>query len=166
MGLLHAAKKETKLVIRLPRVSRWEARSPHRRAGAGFAWHLNWSRPRTQDDQATMAKPEIFPDWGIGYTRYRGLFFDVLRRLADQGFVAQLGDGHDLIHEFFLSEWNGLAAKFDPARGSVATYVFRAFLRFARKRIARLHRRQQRELSVLPALASTSPIPSPLDVVV
>jgi RNA polymerase sigma factor (sigma-70 family) len=84
-----------------------------------------------------MSTSDPFPDMATGYERYRPVFFDALARLARQGFVIQPADADDLIQAFFADAWPGLASRYDPAAGSEAAYVYGAFVRFARQRIAR-----------------------------
>jgi RNA polymerase sigma factor (sigma-70 family) len=112
-----------------------------------------------------MHKTEAFPDMETGYTKYRALFFDALARLARQGFVVQPGDALDLIHDFFANAWEGLAARYDPACGSAASYVYTAFVRFARQRIIRLRRWGLRlqDLASLTNQVAAEAVLSPLD---
>jgi len=46
----------------------------------------------------------------------------------------------DLIQDFFLETWDGLVTRYDPTRGQLGTYVYGAFVRFARRRIIRMQR--------------------------
>jgi len=71
---------------------------------------------------------------------YRRLLFSALKRLRQQGFVAAPDEGVDLIHDFYLEAWPGVVQRFDPARGRFSTFLFQAFVRFARPRIIRLAR--------------------------
>jgi RNA polymerase sigma factor (sigma-70 family) len=75
-----------------------------------------------------------------GYRQYRPVLFAALKKLADQGFAAPFDEGLDLIHEFFVDAWPGLMARFDPEKAQLRTYVFGAFVHFARPRIMRLAR--------------------------
>ncbi|SOE87726.1 RNA polymerase sigma factor, sigma-70 family [Burkholderia sp. YR290] len=76
----------------------------------------------------------------IGYREYRGLLFAALGRLAADGFVVTPADADDLVHDFFVDAWSGLERRYQPARATFRTYVYAAFVRFARPRIVRLHR--------------------------
>jgi DNA-directed RNA polymerase specialized sigma24 family protein len=69
------------------------------------------------------------------YASYRPLLFRALMSLARQGYEVPADEGLELVHEFFLEAWPGLLHRYDSARGSFSTYVFGAFLRFARPRI-------------------------------
>jgi RNA polymerase sigma factor (sigma-70 family) len=91
-----------------------------------------------------MGTAQPFPDMETGYRQYHALFYDVLARLARQGFSVQPEDSEDLIHEFFAEVWGDLSGRYDPNHGSPPSYVYGAFLRFARSRIIRLKRWQQR----------------------
>lgn len=76
------------------------------------------------------------------YRTFQPLFFGALATLAGQGFVVPPTDGLDLIHDFFLEAWEGLMARYDPEKGRKESYVYGAFIRFARPRIVRLQRFQ------------------------
>lgn len=80
------------------------------------------------------------PPLETGYREYRGLLYAALGRMALQGFVVPPNDANDLVHDFFVDAWGGLERRYEPARASVSTYVYAAFVRFARPRIVRLHR--------------------------
>jgi RNA polymerase sigma factor (sigma-70 family) len=80
-------------------------------------------------------------DQEAAYLRLRRLLFGALARLARQGFTAPPADALDLIQDFFAEVWPAVSANFDPARGTkLETYVYQAFVHFARPRIAELHR--------------------------
>jgi len=74
------------------------------------------------------------------YRDYRGLLFAALGRLAREGFAVPPSDALDLVHDFFAEAWSGLAERFDPAQAALQTYLYAAFVRFARPRIVRLQR--------------------------
>jgi len=42
----------------------------------------------------------------------------------------------EIIHDFFLQEWPGVAERFDPQRGTLEAFSTYAFVRFARRRLA------------------------------
>jgi RNA polymerase sigma factor (sigma-70 family) len=69
------------------------------------------------------------------YARYRPLLFRALVSLARRDYDIPADEGLELIHEFFLDAWPGLQQRYDPAKGAFSTYIFGAFLRFARPRI-------------------------------
>ena len=50
--------------------------------------------------------------------------------LARMGFVAPPEDVEDIIQQFFATQWNGLAERYDPERGAAAQYIYAAFARF------------------------------------
>ncbi len=75
------------------------------------------------------------------YLGLRRMLFGALARLARQGFTVPPTDAMDLIQGFFAEAWPAVKANFDPDRGTkLETYVYAAFVRFARPRIAELHR--------------------------
>jgi len=76
------------------------------------------------------------------YRDYRGLLFSALGHLARKGFVVPPADALDLIHDFFVEAWAGLQERFDESLASRSTYVYAAFVRFARPRIMRLQRQR------------------------
>lgn len=85
---------------------------------------------------------EIAPTLESAYRNYRGLLFGALAKLAAQGFVAQPTDAADLVHDFFVEAWPGIAHRFNPQQASFPTYMYAAFVRFARPRIVRLQRQR------------------------
>jgi len=104
------------------------------------------------------------------YRRFRPLLLTALSRLARQGFVAPPDEGLDLIHDFFLESWGQVAGNHDPSRSKLETYVFAAFVRFARPRIVRLTRSRAglmapSELSKVrgPGLAAAQPDATAVD---
>lgn len=76
------------------------------------------------------------------YRDYRGLLFSALGNLARKGFVVPPADALDLIHDFFVEAWAGLQERFDESLASRSTYIYAAFVRFARPRIMRLQRQR------------------------
>lgn len=74
------------------------------------------------------------------YRQYRSLLFSALGKLAAQGFVVPPGDAADLVHDFFAEAWGGIAERYEPERAGLGTYIYAAFVRFARPRIVRLQR--------------------------
>jgi RNA polymerase sigma factor (sigma-70 family) len=87
-----------------------------------------------------------------GAQLYHRLFLHVLSRLARQGLVVQPADAEDLIQGFYADCWNGLAERYDPAAGTVANYLYAAFLRYAQQRVRR-SRRWEHRLRDLAAIA-------------
>src|SRR4051812_39949290 len=76
----------------------------------------------------------------IDYARYRRLLTAALARLARNGYAVPPDEGLDLIHDFFVEAWEGLIHRFDADKASFETYIYGAFIRFARPRIVRLNR--------------------------
>lgn len=79
-------------------------------------------------------------DWTAEYHRSKRLLFGALSRLAATGYPVPPTEGLDLIHDFFIEAWDGLARRYEPERGRRDTYIFASFVRFARPRIGRLRR--------------------------
>jgi DNA-directed RNA polymerase specialized sigma24 family protein len=77
------------------------------------------------------------PDWTGSYAALRPVFFRIMWRLAQQGYVSDAGQGLDLIHDFFLDEWRGVSERFNPSLGTLKMYAAAAFERFARRRLVR-----------------------------
>lgn len=98
------------------------------------------------------------------YRQYRGLLFSALGKLAAQGFAVPPGDAADLVHDFFAEAWGGIAERYEPERAGLGTYVYAAFVRFARPRIVRLRRFrgslvEPKELERLAEAESDAPAP-------
>jgi RNA polymerase sigma factor (sigma-70 family) len=83
---------------------------------------------------------EAPPDIDEGYRVYRPMLFGALARFAERGVVFALDEGLDIIHDFFIDEYDDLRSRFDPTRGRFTTLVFAAFVRYASGRIPRLRR--------------------------
>jgi len=88
------------------------------------------------------------------YIKFRPLLFSALAELARQGFVAPPSDSLDLIHDFFTEAWEGIESRYDPAKGTLRSYVYASFLRFSRPRIRRMNefRRQLVDVAFLARL--------------
>lgn len=76
----------------------------------------------------------------VDYLKYRRLLTGALARLSRSGYAVPPDEGLDLIHDFFVEAWDGLTHRFDADTASFETYVYGAFIRFARTRIVRLNR--------------------------
>ena len=65
------------------------------------------------------------------------------------------------MHDFYAREWARLQERFDPSKGEPQNYVYVAFYRFARPRIARLQnwRRRCRDIQQLLEYPDTLPGP-------
>jgi RNA polymerase sigma factor (sigma-70 family) len=86
---------------------------------------------------------DLIPDIEIAYKELRPQMLDALAKLARRGFVVSPWDGLDLIHDFFVEAWDGIKSRYNPAKGSVNTYTYWAFVHFARPRIIKLQRLQR-----------------------
>lgn len=107
---------------------------------------------------------ESTPTLEDAYRQYRGLLFSALGKLAAQGFSVPPDDAADLVHDFFAEAWGGIAERYDPERATLGTYVYAAFVRFARPRIVRLQRFrgslvEPREIERLAEAESDAPEP-------
>jgi RNA polymerase sigma factor (sigma-70 family) len=71
------------------------------------------------------------------YREYLPLLLGALARLARSGYVVRPSDALEFVHDFFLEAWGGLQERYRPELGSFRTYVWGAFVRFARPRIVR-----------------------------
>jgi RNA polymerase sigma factor (sigma-70 family) len=91
-----------------------------------------------------MSTSPSFPDMATLNQRYRPIFLHALSRLARQGFVVQPADAEDLFQGFYADCCSGLAERYDPVRGTVENYLYQAFLRYARQRVLRSRRWEQR----------------------
>lgn len=77
---------------------------------------------------------------GSAYEELRPLLYHALSRLAREGWVVPFDDSRDLIHTFFLDVWPAIQSNYNPEEGSLRTYAFTAFVRFARREIIRQRR--------------------------
>lgn len=82
-------------------------------------------------------REHLAPETAAAYESHRSLLLAALGRLAKQGYPVRLSESMDMIHDFFVEAWPGLEHRYDPAKGSFTTYLFGAFMRFARPRIIR-----------------------------
>lgn len=88
---------------------------------------------------AVDARPKAATDdWRESYTRHRPLLFGALGKLARTGFVIPPDESLDLVQSFFAEAWPGLHERYDPSKARFETYLYGAFLRFARPRIKEL----------------------------
>jgi RNA polymerase sigma factor (sigma-70 family) len=95
-------------------------------------------------------------DWSKAEAHFRGLLYAALARLAAAGYVATLEESRDLIVDFFLEEWSGLVARYKPELARPKTYIYRAFLLYARPKLRRL-RRQKYSLADVTRLSRQEP---------
>jgi len=93
--------------------------------------------------RSTSGPKRIASEMAEAYAEYRPLLLSALSRLARQGYPVRLGESMDMIHDFFVEAWPGLQRRYDPTQGAFATYVFGAFVHFARPRILRSLRWEQ-----------------------
>lgn len=89
---------------------------------------------------------------------YSHIFRLCLRALADvarEGVAIPIADSEDLVHEFLTNEWDGICRRYDPDRAAFKSYVYGAFVRFARRAGRRLIA-WRRQLSDLQEMAAAS----------
>jgi DNA-directed RNA polymerase specialized sigma24 family protein len=65
------------------------------------------------------------------------LLLSAMSRLIRSGYRIDPSLGLDLIHDFYLEALPGLFTRYESGRGRFSTYLYGAFLRFARPRIIR-----------------------------
>ena len=82
------------------------------------------------------------PDLEAAYMTLRPAMYRALGRLARQGFIISPTDLQDMIHDFFVEAWPGLALRYNPALSSFEAYAYGAFVQFVRPKVIRLHRLQ------------------------
>jgi len=99
--------------------------------------------------------------WEEGYVTYRPVLLRALGALAKRGFAVSFDDGIDLIHEFFLSQWEAVSVNYDHAKGPFGPYIYKAFIQFARPRIVKLRRWQSQLTS--PELMMALPLRHSID---
>lgn len=68
------------------------------------------------------------------------LLLSAIGRLLRSGYRLDPALGLDLVHDFYVEALPGLFDRYDPAQGRFTTYLYAAFLRFARPRIIRAMR--------------------------
>lgn len=82
-------------------------------------------------------KESPVPEWRDGYVSYRPLLYKALGRLAKQGYSLEPSEAPELIHDFLSEAWQGLTNRFDPELASFSTYLYGAFIQYARRRIVK-----------------------------
>jgi RNA polymerase sigma factor (sigma-70 family) len=71
------------------------------------------------------------------YEEYTPLLLSAVASLAKRGYAAHPAEGLELVHDFYLEALPGLVERYDPAKAKFSTYLYGAFLRFARPRLVR-----------------------------
>lgn len=78
-------------------------------------------------------------DWATAEGHFRPMLYSALRRMAAAGHAPKrLEDSRDLIVDFFLEQWPGLRKRYRAELARPETYVYRAFILYARPRLRRL----------------------------
>jgi RNA polymerase sigma factor (sigma-70 family) len=88
------------------------------------------------------------PSLAEGYKIFVPLLLSAVAQLTRNGFATLPDEGFDLIHDFFLEVYPKLSKLYDPVRGSQTAYIYAAFFKFSRRRIARSYR-QRHQLAEL-----------------
>src|SRR5437867_551554 len=78
----------------------------------------------------------------IQFPQFRRLLLGAIGHLCRQGFSVPPSEVMDLLHDFYADAWHDLSVRYDPSRGKPETYVYRAFVLYARPRIIRMRRWQ------------------------
>lgn len=92
---------------------------------------------RSESTDATRTRPT-----DSDFESFNPLLYGALGRLARQGYSVPPHDGMDLVHDFFVEAWPSVRSGYQPAKASFTTYLFGAFVQFARPRIIRLKKWQ------------------------
>ena len=71
------------------------------------------------------------------YEEYTPLLLSAVAALARKGFAINPGEGLEVVHDFYIEALPGLLERYDASRGRFSTYLYGAFLRFARPRTVR-----------------------------
>jgi RNA polymerase sigma factor (sigma-70 family) len=71
------------------------------------------------------------------YEDYTPLLLSAVASLARKGYDIHPAEGLEVVHDFYLEALPGLLQRYDPARAKFSTYLYGAFLHFARPRIVR-----------------------------
>jgi DNA-directed RNA polymerase specialized sigma24 family protein len=74
---------------------------------------------------------------GESYVLHRPLLLSALSRLSRTGFAVPPDEGLDLVHDFFIARWSAVEAAYDPRKSKFSTYLYSAFVNFARPRIVK-----------------------------
>lgn len=84
---------------------------------------------------SSESSPASWSNLSQAYTDIQPMLWSALARLGRQGYRTNPDDGLDLVHDFFLEAWRNLTKRYNPTLGKFTSYVYGAFLQFARRRI-------------------------------
>ncbi|MGA2000169.1 MAG: sigma-70 family RNA polymerase sigma factor [Terriglobales bacterium] len=90
-----------------------------------------------------MATESIRPlrnDIEAAYREFRPVLLRALGALAKNGFAIPPSDALDLVHDFFVDKWSTVDLNYDGSKGPLASYLYIAFVHYARPRIVRMNR--------------------------
>jgi RNA polymerase sigma factor (sigma-70 family) len=71
------------------------------------------------------------------YEEYTPLLLSAVASLAKRGYDMHPAEGLELIHDFYIEALPGLLNRYDEKKARFSTYLYAAFLRFARPRLLR-----------------------------
>lgn len=98
-------------------------------------------------------------------TAYERHLWQVLAALGRGGYYVPPQDARDLIHDFYVEDWEGLVRRYDSNQSQFGTYLAAAFYRFARRRIIRLERWRRRTVDLEDAAELESALALPDELV-
>jgi len=104
---------------------------------------------------------ETPPGLAQAYERYKPLLIAAIGAMARKGTRIPLADGIELVDDFFIEALDGLLVRYDPSQSRFSCYLYRAFRRFARRRMDPIVRRN--ELLVPVEEAEEEPAVDPAD---
>ena len=90
------------------------------------------------------------------YDEYSPMLLSAVASLAKRGFDIHPAEGLELIHDFYLEALPGLTGRYDESKAKFSTYLYAAFLRFARPRLLRNMRWKRLFVSFDDAIAHPS----------
>ena len=71
------------------------------------------------------------------YEEYTPMLLSAVASLSKRGYDMHPAEGLELVHDFYLEALPGLFGRYDESKGKFSTYLYAAFLRFARPRLLR-----------------------------
>jgi RNA polymerase sigma factor (sigma-70 family) len=89
------------------------------------------------DGPSRLSRDDVPRDLAQIYVDYTPLLLSGVATLARKGLDINPGEGLEVIHDFYLEALPGLLERYDASRARFSTYLYGAFLRFARPRIIR-----------------------------
>jgi len=90
------------------------------------------------------------------YEEYTPMLLSAVASLVRRGYDMHPAEGLELIHDFYLEALPGLVERYDEKQAKFSTYLYAAFLRFARPRLLRSMRWKRMFVSFDDAIAHPS----------